>query len=544
MSEIGITRDGFLNGELSHGAEWDVDSVPRADPLTPDVRYQELFAEVQMRRVYPDGKIFADCSPNRDPEEILSEYRSHRQRAGFDLKRFVHANFTEQKPDSKACVAPKGRPLKEHIDALWDVLARKPEQHPAFSSLLPLPRTYVMPGGRFSEFYYWDTTFTMLGLAASGRRDLMQDMAEDFAYLTETCGHVPNGNRTYYRSRSQPPLFAYVFELFEQHQFRCATQFLPALRKEYAYWMSGAGYLDAGEQHDRVVRLDDGSLLNRYWDDRDTPREAGYREDVLTARKSGRRPAEVFRETRSVGASGWDFSSRWFEDPQDLATVRITRLLPVDLNCFLHKLETVIADFSERAGDPVSAVYFHDAAEARAKAIDKFFWNAKRKAYLDYDWEKKQPRERINAATATPLFCGLASAGQAQGVAATIRGELLDPGGLATTTIKNGQQWDQPNGWAPLQWIAIQGLKRYGEDALADDIATRWLDTVARVYMQTGKFVEKYDLRAIQPGGGGEYEVQDGFGWTNGVTRALIQQYPDHPAAAAKAAAQRKPPVD
>ncbi|MGH8151145.1 MAG: alpha,alpha-trehalase TreF [Rhodanobacteraceae bacterium] len=529
-------KGNFLGGQLPHGAEWDIDHVPRAETLTPDDRYQELFVEVQMQQVYPDGKLFADASPNRDPEDILAEYRSHHQHKAFDLKRFVHANFTVQHPDPKAYVAPKGRPLKEHIDTLWDALSRKPEEHPAISSLLPLPRTYVMPGGRFSEFYYWDTIFTMLGLAASGRRDLMHGMADDFAYLIETYGHVPNGNRTYYLSRSQPPLFGYIVELIEQHQIRRAQHYLPMLRKEYAYWMAGAGHLDAGEAHACVVRLDDGSLLNRYWDDCDKPREASHREDVLTARRAKRPAAAVFRNTRAVGASGWDFSSRWFEDPKDLATVCITHILPVDLNCFLHKLETVIANLSARADDPVSTKYFHDAAEARATAIDKYFWDAKRGVYLDYDREKRQPRARINAAAATPLFCGLASASQAHAVAATLRGELLDPGGLATTTIKNGQQWDQPNGWAPLQWIAIQGLKHYGEDALADDIAGCWMNTVAAVYKQTRKLVEKYDIRDIRPGGGGEYSLQDGFGWTNGVTRALMEQYPDHPAAKTMAA--------
>ncbi|HEX7370701.1 MAG TPA: alpha,alpha-trehalase TreF [Rhodanobacteraceae bacterium] len=527
--------DDFLAGELPHGAEWDIGDMPKADTLTPDVRYQELFVEVQMQKVYPDGKLFVDASPNRDPEDILSEYRSHRQRGGFDLKRFVHANFTTHHPDQKAYVAPKGRLLQEHIDTLWDVLSQEPEQHPACSSLLPLPRTYVMPGGRFSEFYYWDTTFTMLGLAASGRRDLMHGMADDFAYLIETYGHVPNGNRTYYLSRSQPPLFAYVVELLEQHRIRRAQLYLPMLRKEYAYWMAGAEHLDVGEQHACVVRLEDGSLLNRYWDASDKPREASWREDVLTARKAKQQPSRTFRNTRAVGASGWDFSSRWFEDPQDLSTVRITEILPVDLNCFLHKLETVIARLSECEGDSQSATHFHAAAEARAQAIDKFFWNPRRDVYLDYDWEKKQPRERVNAAMATPLFDGLASNQQAHAVAATLRKELLDRGGLGTTTINNDQQWDQPNGWAPLQWFAIQGLKHYGEDALANEIAQRWLDTVATVYRKSSKLVEKYDVRSIQPGGGGEYELQDGFGWTNGVTRALLLQYPEHPAAKAAA---------
>ncbi|MBS0613028.1 MAG: trehalase, partial [Proteobacteria bacterium] len=127
--------------------------------------------------------------------------------------------------------------------------------------------------------------------------------------------------------------------------------------------------------------------------------------------------------------------------------------------------------------------------------------------------------------TLFPLFTGLADAAQARGVAATVRAQLLAPGGLLTTPRRTGQQWDAPNGWAPLQWIAVQGLKRAHQDALAEDIARRWITTVSRVYHGTGKLLEKYDVVESIPGGGGEYPAQDGFGWTNGVTRALLEEY-------------------
>ena len=218
-----------------------------------------------------------------------------------------------------------------------------------------------------------------------------------------------------------------------------------------------------------------------------------------------------------------------------MSTIRTTGILPVDLNCFLYKLENVIACLSEQIDDMQTMQVFRGHAEARQQAIQKTFWNKEQQTYLDYDWQFKTPRPHINAATVTPLFCKLANAEQAKAVAATVRDKLLDKGGLATTLIHNGQQWDQPNGWAPLQWMAIIGLKNYGEDALADDIADRWLQTVANVFKKSNKLVEKYDLQSAQPGGGGEYLGQDGFGWTNGVTRCLLEMYPDHPANTARA---------
>ena len=118
------------------------------------------------------------------------------------------------------------RSLKEHIDNLWPVLTREPQDHIPWSSLLALPQSYIVPGGRFSETYYWDSYFTMLGLAESGREDLLKCMADNFAWMIEIYGHIPNGNRTYYLSRSQPPVFALMVELFEEDGVRGANDTL------------------------------------------------------------------------------------------------------------------------------------------------------------------------------------------------------------------------------------------------------------------------------------------------------------------------------
>jgi alpha,alpha-trehalase len=98
----------------------------------------------------------------------------------------------------------------------------------------------------------------------------------------------------------------------------------------------------------------------------------------------------------------------------------------------------------------------------------------------------------------------------------------LAAGGLATTTLQTGLQWDAPNGWAPLQWIGLVGLQNYAQPELANSIVERWIATNLRIYRETGKLVEKYDLRQLAEGGGGEYPLQDGFGWTNGVLRSLL----------------------
>lgn len=521
-----------------------VEHIAPSDVLTPADRYQELFVAIQGGRIFDDSKTFVDSIPRRDPAEILKQYREVQGLPGFNLKTFVNDHFAHEATPDNHYISDPNQTIVAHIDDLWNVLVRNPANHAAHSSLLPLPHEYVVPGGRFGEMYYWDSYFTMLGLAESGRPHLLRTMADNFAFLIDSYGHVPNGNRSYYLSRSQPPVFALMVDLFEQHGIKRAVQYLPQLKREYAFWMDGAESLAPGDAHRHVVRMPDGAYLNRYWDDRNTPREEGYLEDLDTASRARRPAADVFRDLRAGAASGWDFSSRWLGDANDLSTIRTTAILPIDLNSFLYKLETQIERLSQAQGDTDIAAAFHARAAARRAAIDRYMWNEANGAYVDYDFEKGQAREEVTAAIATPLYVGMASPEQAHRVAEAIKGRLLVHGGLVTTELASPQQWDRSNGWAPLQWIAVAGLRKYGQRGLAQDIAHRWLDTVSAVYQRESKLVEKYALQAandsgVAGGGGGEYPLQDGFGWTNGVTRKLLHEHPAHRANQRRAAGQR-----
>lgn len=505
-----------------------VAEVAPADTLSPAQRYAELFVAVQSGRVFADSKTFVDCVPLRDPQAILDAYRARGGDEGFDLARFVHANFKVEVPRENHYVSQPGQGLVAHIDGLWDVLTRHPREHPARSSLLPLPQPYVVPGGRFGEMYYWDSYFTMVGLAESGRHDLLRSMADNFAWLIDHYGHVPNGNRSYYLSRSQPPVFALMVELFERHGVRDAMRYLPRLRREHDFWMRDCAGLGPGEASRHCVRMADGALLNRYWDELDLPREEAYLEDVTTARSQHARPeSEVHRELRAAAASGWDFSSRWCEEGGDLSSTRTTSIVPVDLNAFLFKLEMQVARLSGEAGDAATAQAFRRRADDRRLAMQRWLWSDRAGAFLDHDLLRDRPRA-LCAAAAAPLYVGLATPEQAKRTAQALQSQLLQQGGIATTGSESGQQWDSPNGWAPLQWLAIAGCRRYRLDALSGEIRRRWLETVGSLYRREGKLVEKYVLvhtpEGAVGGGGGEYPLQDGFGWTNGVTRRLLHE--------------------
>ena len=499
-----------------------------AYPEPPQALFKDLFVAVQTGGVFGDGKTFVDAVPREAPDDILAAFDAAHSSSPAELRAFVERYFSLPVESATAAVAPEHLSLVAHIDRLWDQLTRGTASVPPYSSLLPLPAPYVIPGGRFREIYDWDSYFTMLGLQQSGRYDLVADMVRDFAYLIDTYGHVPNGTRSYYLSRSQPPFFFEMVGLLSKNASGEAfAQYLPQLKREYAFWMEGAEQLHAGGAHRRVVAMPDGAILNRYWDDRDTPRDESYREDTELARSSARPAAQVFRDIRAAAESGWDFSSRWFADGRTRATIDTTEIVPVDLNSLLFGLENAIRAGCVRRADRACADEFRRRAAARRAAIDRYLWDQSAGAYLDFHWTQRARLPGLSAATLYPLFVAAASRQQAVAVAARVRAVLLKAGGIVTTPLSSGEQWDAPNGWAPLQWIGVSGLEHYGQRQLAQAIACRWLRSVRRVYDHSGKLVEKYDVLDTQrAGGGGEYPLQDGFGWTNGVTRKLLTMYP------------------
>jgi alpha,alpha-trehalase len=455
---------------------------------------------------------------------ILADYRMQKSQTSFDLRHFVEVNFTLPQ-EKETYVPPKDQTLREHIDGLWPVLTRPTDSAEKWDSLLPLPKPYVVPGGRFREVYYWDSYFTMLGLAESDHWDKIEDMVDNFAYELDSWGHIPNGNRSYYLSRSQPPFFSLMVELLATHDGDDALKkYLPQMEKEHAYWMEGADALQAGQASKRVVKLEDGSLLNRYWDDRDTPRPESWLDDVNTAKSNPNRPAtDIYRDLRSAAASGWDFSSRWMDNPQQLGTIRTTSIVPVDLNALMFKMEKMIAAASKAAGDNDKATRYESLASARQSAMEKNLWNEKEGWYADYDLKSHKVRNQLTAAALYPLFVNAASRERAAKVATAAERNLLKAGGISTTTVNSGQQWDAPNGWAPLQWVATEGLQNYGQDKIAMDVTWRFLTNVQHTYDREQKLVEKYDITSTGTGGGGgEYPLQDGFGWTNGVTLKML----------------------
>lgn len=496
---------------------------------SPDEVLGDLFSDVQKQRIYSDGKIFVDLVPKRRLKSIKQEYDVLKQDSTFDLREFVGRHFYEMKTD-KERVSFKGDPkatIAGHIEELWYHLERRNRRDKG--SLIALPYSYVVPGGRFNEQFYWDSYFIMLGLATEGRWDMVEGMVKNFAYMLRKFGFIPTANRTYFLSRSQPPFFSHMVRLLARHKGKSVlVEYLPYLLLEYRFWMKGKSKLSKQEHraYARLVEMKNGAYLNRYYDNKMTPRPESLDEDTETAHQVIERDAErLYLHLRAGAESGWDFSSRWLMEPDDLRTIHTADILPVDLNSLLYQLEMTIAESYQILRQPILVKRFQKAAERRAQSINAYCWDEKEAFYSDYNFHHDQSTGRLSLAGVFPLFAHIASTKQAAAVARKIEKQFLKKGGLLTTLSDSSQQWDAPNGWAPLHYIVIQGLRAYGYHALANEIKKRWIATNIKVYETEHKLVEKYNVVGGNGlGGGGEYVLQDGFGWTNGVLETLLAE--------------------
>lgn len=471
-----------------------------------------LFEVVQKNEIFKDQKVMTDAIPKNSVEIINEKYQQEIEDPRFDLKQFVLEHFIIN--ETEKIQIEENLPIEAHIHQLWKVLSRDAKENRG--TLMQLPKPYIVPGGRFNEFFYWDSYFVMLGLQVSGEDEMAKNIVDNCSFLIQTVGFVPNGNRTYFLSRTQPPFFSLMVELLAEilNDKKIFAEYADSLKKEYEFWMNGLENLEQNNSDQRVVKLNGNDILNRYFDAENKPRPESYLIDIRDQEKSGQ--PDFYSNIRSACESGWDFSSRWFSDRKNISTIETQHIIPVDLNCLLFHLESTLANvYSE---DHSKSQYYRKLALQRKDLIRKYFWNEEKGMYFDFNFKNNSQTDSVNIATIFPLYFGLSSQEQAEKVAKNLENIFLKNGGLITTNIDSGQQWDSPNCWAPFQWMAFDALKNYGLHDLAEKIKDNWCENVERVYENTGKIMEKYNaIDTESKAGGGEYPNQDGFGWTNGV---------------------------
>lgn len=492
----------------------------------PEKLLSELFQQVQKTKVLGDYKTFVDAVPKKPTKVILNNYNQRKNEANFDLKKFVLENFTLPSA-TKTVVVKHEESMFTHLNNHWHNLVRHPQKNNELSSLIQLPNPYVVPGGRFREMFYWDSYFTIVGLLASDEDNLALDMINNFAFMIEQFGYIPNGNRSYFLSRSQPPFFAATLLSYaEKHGLSSIIKYLPHLEKEYLFWMDGNTTIPSkATEGKHLIVLENGDYFNRYYGSKEVARAEAYGKEMRwAANLPEQSQALFFRNLRAICESGWDFSSRWFSDGMKKITSHTMDIIPVDLNSLLFQLEDTIAMLYQQQKNQEKSAFYQARATKRKNLIHKYHFDDSTGTYQDYDHQLKQYTQRLSMAMAYPLYVGAAKPQAAERVSKYLQEHFLKAGGFVTTLVNTGEQWDYPNGWAPLQYIGVQGLLKYQQKELAHQAMTRWLALNEKVYHQDGKMMEKYNVVDIKTkAGGGEYPTQDGFGWTNGVDLAFYK---------------------
>ncbi|KAK9830431.1 hypothetical protein WJX72_011737 [[Myrmecia] bisecta] len=545
-----------------------------------------LLAAVQNANLSADSKTFVDMPIKASPENVTAAFAALPTSANGTIPRAALVNFVQQYFDSagndlEVYSAPDFQPQPPgflsnvndstihkwglDVHGLWGILTRKENasvvDHPERHSLLSIPGWVAIPGDRFREVYYWDSYWIVLGLLVSNMPETAKSEVNNLVSLLNTYGHVPNGARSYYINRSQPPLLskmvAAVYNATDDKDFLANAY--QALQKEHVYWTSAPKQVTvegaSGMQYN----------LSRYYANWTLPRPESFRQDTKTA--AGLSPedaAALWNNLASGAETGWDFSSRWFAGYQNgnLTTVRTTNIIPADLNAYLYDMERNLAAFAAELGDAAASASYAGYADVRRAAINDVMWDASAGHWTDLVIARLSPAGVAQVTPSTgmfvsnyiPLWVGIADAGSQQAANATasfLASGLLQPAGVATTLYATGQQWDFPNVWPPLEHIMIEAMQNYGGaqgGQLARQMAQAYLASNYIGFQQTGgKMVEKFS--AVHPGvagAGGEYNVQTGFGWTNGVMLSLLNTYgwnpslapvPLSPAARAAAAA-------
>ncbi|KFD68987.1 hypothetical protein M514_06676 [Trichuris suis] len=507
------------------------------DPISDIFCHGPLLDAVQRARLFRDSKYFVDMTLRHDPLIVLEAFISVRNKSDpEELKRFVDKNFGHPGSELETCTPSDWAPRPKSFDVIkdphyrfwaytihqkWLILCRmvKEQVHrnPDHYSLIAVKRPFIIPGGRFLEYYYWDTYWIIKGLLASGMYNTAKDMILNLVSMVERFGFVPNGGRIYYLNRSQPPfLAACVNDYYIATKDLGFVQFvLPMLEKEYQFWV-----------RERTIpfKIGDDEPIRLY-----------------QYKAKGKAKQQMWNDIISACESGWDFSSRWFGNRgpyrDTLRAIRTTRVVPVDLNAIMCANERMLSEMYQLVGDAKMADEHRKNYEAGKQIMMNLFWDPEEKIWYDIDLDTNKKVHRYYLSNTVPLYSRCFDNDTDE-----LRKSVLDylersgalkvPYGLPSSLMWTDEQWDHPNSWAPSQHMIIEGLRGSSNPEIQEktfQIAKKWLELNYRVFLRTGgKMFEKYNVEnGFTPGGGGEYDVQEGFGWSNGAALDLLLKYGD-----------------
>lgn len=412
------------------------------------------------------------------------------------------------------CDEPDVRAVREYISSSWTRTVR--ENTVGDSTLIGLPYPYTVPSpeGMFQELYYWDTFFTNEGLIRDGLVSLAEGNVSDMLYLVERYGFMPNGNRTWYLSRSQPPFLSQMVDAVfrETGDTLWLSRAFPVLEREYGFWMrermTGCGlnrYAGTGA---------DDALVAEFVETGSRRLKHDFRPELTTDAQFDK----LGRDFVAEAESGWDMNPRFDRRCGDFC--------PVDLNSLLYMYERNFARFSRILGKGEAAAGQWEArAEKRRGLMTELMYDSVRGQFYDYDYVNARRSDVLSAAVFTTLFAGLATEEQAASTVGALA-RLESGHGLAVCENRPygfEYQWSWPNAWPPVTYMAVEGLERYGYRDEAVSIAGKYLRTVAASWRRTGKIWEKYDVVEGVHADGSEYDTPEMLGWSAGTFVTLYE---------------------
>jgi alpha,alpha-trehalase len=540
-------------------------SVIAIEPLSPSCQNRifcnsRLLHHVQLARLYSDSKTFVDLHL-RDSEATIFEAFENLLNDGSNptkeqLQEFVDKHFDSTSeleewmpPDYsnnplflQGIKDKKFKQFAKDINDIWPTLGRRVKdevlKNPDQFSFIPVDNGFIIPGGRFREIYYWDTYWIIKGLLISGMKDTAKGMITNLIQLLQKIGHVPNGSRWYYQERSQPPLLSAMMKIYleETSDLSFLAENVEALEKELNYWLeTQATSIEKGNQTYNLLR---------YYTPSTGPRPESYFEDYHASMMfdSEERRQEFYTDIKSAAESGWDFSTRWFTDSDggnagNLTTIHTRNIIPVDLNAIFADALENMAVFRALSPpiDMTASLRWSRLARKWRNAIDNVLWDANDGIWYDHDTTRETHRRYFYPSNVAPLWMNAVDATLLKSRSAGIlqyleKSHALDfAGGIPSSLIRSGEQWDFPNAWPPLISIVVGALESTRSDegsSKAKEIAESWVRACHKSFMQDKQMFEKYDAEVLgQYGGGGEYVVQSGFGWSNGVVLEFLSKY-------------------
>ncbi|XP_069750778.1 trehalase [Narcine bancroftii] len=521
----------------------------------------ELLEQVQMAKLFKDDKYFVDMKLKANPDVIWEAFKNlttssakslskqqlnnfvqaYFETPGQEFEKWIPDDWSDQPQVLQRISDPGLRLWAKELHTLWKSLGRKikvdVQLHSELYSQIYVPNPLIVPGGRFREFYYWDSYWIIKGLLISEMSNTAKGMIENFLALIDRFGFIPNGGRVYYQHRSQPPFLASMMESYIHvtNDMEFLKKSIGFLDKEYEFWMKN-----------RSVSVTLGSkthYLNQYNVEAAGPRPESYSKDVgLGQNLTEAARKELWVELKTGAESGWDFSSRWFIDSSGenngmLKDTKTRHIIPVDLNSILCKNERIMALFHKQLGNSAKAQFYEEAMNKRIDAMHEVFWDKKQGIWFDYNLMNNRTNAAFYASNLAPLWAEC-FVEQLPGQDVEMVIHYLEDhqllwyrNGIPASLVHSGEQWDYPNAWPPLQQIIIEGLAKSKSEKgqrIAFQQAQKWIQSNFVLYNKYNAMFEKYDVNGdSKPGGGGEYDVQIGFGWTNAVVLQLLDQYGD-----------------